>query len=80
MEECQAVAALPAVDPDSWAPLFEIYDFNEAHGPLCVGLSSRKLPSGTGLGGMHASAKVVRRDHQFCEMPSAFPRSVSSGC
>ena len=34
VEECQAVATLPAVDAESWAPLFEPADFNEAHGPL----------------------------------------------
>ena len=27
---------LPAVDPDSWKPLFEPSSFNEAHGPLEV--------------------------------------------
>ena len=34
IEECQAVANLPAVDPDDWKPLFEPTDYNEAHGPL----------------------------------------------
>ena len=28
------MAILPAVDPDSWAPLFDPHDFTEAHGPL----------------------------------------------
>ena len=30
------MAALPAVDPDSWAPLFDPQHFNEVHGPLEV--------------------------------------------
>ena len=34
VEECGAVAALPAVDRDSWVPLFEPSDFNHDHGPL----------------------------------------------
>ena len=34
VEECRAVAALPAVDPDGWSPLFEPVEFNDAHGPL----------------------------------------------
>ena len=42
VEECNAVAALPAVDPDEWAPLFEPDDFNKAHGPLKV--ESFRLP------------------------------------
>ena len=36
VEECNAVAALPAVDPDSWVPLFDPHDFVEAHEPLEV--------------------------------------------
>ena len=34
VEECNAVAAMPAVDPDDWSPLFEPHDFAEANGPL----------------------------------------------
>ena len=33
-EECEAVSNLPPVDPDSWAPLFDPTDFNEANQPL----------------------------------------------
>ena len=36
VEECRAVAELPAVDSDSWSPLFEPVEFNEAHAPLQV--------------------------------------------
>ena len=36
VEECKAVATMPAVDPDSWMPLFDPSDFNKAHGPLEV--------------------------------------------
>ena len=34
IEECQAVADLPPVDPETWQPLFEPGDFNDEHGPL----------------------------------------------
>ena len=33
-EECEAVSNLPAVEQDSWTPLFEPIDFNEANQPL----------------------------------------------
>ena len=36
VEECQAVAALPPVDPDGWVPLFEPTEFTRAHQPLLV--------------------------------------------
>ena len=36
VEECQAVAALPLVDPDTWLPLFEPHDFGRANQPLLV--------------------------------------------
>ena len=36
VEECQAVAELPSVDPDAWVPLFEPHDFTNAHGPSVV--------------------------------------------
>jgi len=35
-EECEAVARLPAVDPDNWHPLFEPTEFTQAHQPLLV--------------------------------------------
>ena len=34
VEECSAVADLPVVEQDDWAPLFEPHDFAEEHGPL----------------------------------------------
>ena len=43
VEECNAVAALPIVDPDSWVPLFDPHDFVEAQGPLQV--EQYQLPS-----------------------------------
>ena len=30
------MATMPAVDPESWMPLFDPSDFNKAHGPLEV--------------------------------------------
>ena len=36
VEECQKLAALPAVDPDTWSPLVEPTSFNEAHKPLLI--------------------------------------------
>ena len=36
VEECQAVAALPPADPDTWTPLFEPTDFTQANQPLLV--------------------------------------------
>lgn len=36
VEECRAVAELPAVDSSGWAPLFDPVEFNEAHAPLQV--------------------------------------------
>ena len=34
IEECNYVAELPVVDPESWAPLYDPNAFNKAHGPL----------------------------------------------
>ena len=36
IEECIAMHALPDVEPDAWAPIFEPTSFTEAHGPLKV--------------------------------------------
>ena len=36
IEECKTVDALPAVEPESWRPLFDPYDFNTEHGPLML--------------------------------------------
>ena len=36
VEECQAVAVMPLVDPDAWLPLFEPHDFGRANQPLLV--------------------------------------------
>ena len=35
-EECEAVVALPSVEPDAWAPLFDPEQFTKDHGPLLV--------------------------------------------
>ena len=43
VEECSAVAAMPAVDPDDWVPLFEPNDFVEANGLLEI--EQYRLPS-----------------------------------
>ena len=43
VEECRAVDAMPAVDPDGWEPLFEPQDFVEANGPLEI--EQYRLPS-----------------------------------
>ena len=34
IEECKAVAGIQPDDIESWVPLFEPADFNDAHGPL----------------------------------------------
>ena len=34
VEECEEVDSMRPVDPDSWKPLFEPNEFNNAHGPL----------------------------------------------
>ena len=36
VEECQAVAVMPLVNPDAWLPLFEPHDFGRANQPLLV--------------------------------------------
>ena len=39
IEECQEVAALPAIEADLWVPLFEPHSYNEEHGPLTLDAS-----------------------------------------
>ena len=39
IEECQEVAALPAIEADQWQPLFEPLKYNEEHGPLTLAAS-----------------------------------------
>ena len=36
IEECQEVAALPAIEADQWQPLFEPHKYNEEHGPFTL--------------------------------------------
>ena len=42
VEKCQAVAALSAVDADSWVPLFEPHDFTRENESLLI--EQYKLP------------------------------------